>query len=81
MTETIRRRQLLGAALAGGLVLGVGDSPGAAARGVSGGGEDGASAGNRLTPRQPLPGEADEQTRAVLLRHAGELGGCRNVRI
>lgn len=80
MTESIGRRQMLGAALAGGLVLGVGKSPGAAARGVSGGGDQGAGALDRPTA-QSLRGGADDDMRKVLMRHAGEFGGCRNVRI
>lgn len=77
MTKTIGRRQVLGAALAGGLVMGAGRPSSAAARGVSGSVGKDAGAGASPRSRQPMPGEADDATRAVLLRHAGELGGYK----
>ena len=69
MSVGIRRRSLLSAAVAGGVVLGLGRQ--AVAAGMSGAQDGGQN------PMQPGAGNftADADARAVLLRYGGELGG------
>jgi hypothetical protein len=66
MSAEIRRRSLLRAALAGGVALGLG---GQAIATVTSG---------RDRSQHPMqPSAADDDTRAVLLRYAGEFGGYK----
>jgi hypothetical protein len=66
MSAEIKRRSLLRAALAGGVALGLGRQAIAAVSGDS-----------SLDQQPAQPDVTDSETRAVLLRYAGEFGGCK----